>query len=683
MVNQKLTDRGFSGISNSDDIIHIVKNNKSYKQKVDVLVDAKVKAVQDQLIGIASGYKGFLAIADIPTEDGYYYASESGTYTNAGGLVVSLSNQITIITVSDTQSVFEKVEIPISDMGYNIVPNITTFNSLVTGGIGGVWLILEDITLTANTIIPSDVTLFFNGGSILLGGFTLTGDDTRLDSTINQIFDTTGSFLGTWKAEQIYPEWFGALGDGVTDDSLACQSAMDLSTMPIIWDGSYYCASDLKISESNKKIHQLYLKDCALYVDATANIVRNIFIKGLRVTRDSLTTSTYGIVLDAGAAYSIRNCSITECYFDNLDKAIYSPPTGNAFHNRGTIIINKNFMQDCNYATYFDVEASVKNSNCINDIHINDNIVYSIITDFYFRSADGCIMANNSCFGNSGTKLHSVHILDGLTDQVKISNNQFFENQEEAILIGSVKQFQINDNNIVRTTTPLYIKSGIKVTATAIPAPSVVSNNVIRTATKHGIELLGIGLDVYSINCSGNTIYCYDSTTVDGTDLSTIDHYGVYAEGTYLYVHGQNIALSNNYVELASINNTTGQLLQESTSKIPNNRTFLKTITLDAATKELFTTSSIISSLLIFIQATYSTSNNASYLLMLGTNSGSEEVDVVYENGLVGATAVDTHPSFTFSLSGGVLSFAHKYSGVTGLDYSFKVIVLGDSLVNI
>jgi len=427
----------------------------------------------------------------------------------------------------------------------------------------------------------------------------------------------------------------------------------------------------------------MYLKDCALIIDATANTIRNVFIKGLRVTRNSLTTNTYGVVLDAGAAYSIRDCSISESYFDNLDKAIYSPPTGNAFHNRGTIIINKNFMKDCNYATYFDVETSVKDSNCINDIHITDNIVYSIITDFYFRSADGCIMSNNSCFGNTGTKLHSVHVLDGLTDQVKISNNQFFENQEEAILIGSVKQFQINDNNIVRTTTPLYVKSGIKITMTAIPSPSVISNNVIRTATKHGIELIGTGINVYSINCSGNTIYCFDSTTVDGTDLSTIDHYGVYAEGTYLYAHGQNIALSNNYVELASINNTTGQLLQESTSKIPNNRKFLKTITLDAATKELFTTSSTNSSLLIFIQATYSTSNNASYLLMLGTNSGSEEVDVVYENGLVGATAPDTHPSFIFSLSGGVLSFAHKFSGVTGLDYDFKVIVLGQSLVNI
>jgi hypothetical protein len=676
MVNQKLTERSYLSNSDGNDILHIVRNSYSYKQKISTLVD-------DKIIGLSSGYRGFLAIADIPTEDGYYYASESGTYTNAGGLVVSLTNTLTIINVSGTQTVFSKVEIPIGSLGYHLVPDIATFNSLVSGATSGVWMILDDITLTTNTTIPAGVTLLFNGGSIDLSTYTLTGDDTIVDANANQIFTTTGTFAGTFDFTNLYPEMFGAVGDAVNDDYLACQRAIDLATNPIIWNNQYYCSSNLKINKTNTKIIQMRLKDCALVIDATANNVNNIFIKGLRVTRDVLSTGTYGVILDADAAYFIRNCSITECYFDNLDKAIYSPPTGNAFHNRGTIIINKNFMQDCNYATYFDVETSLKDSNCVNDIHINNNIVYSLITDFYFRSADGCLIDSNTCFATGGSKKHSLHILDGLTDQVKISNNQFFENHEEAILIGNAKQFQINDNNIVRTLTPLYVKSGIKVTITAIPSPSVVSNNVIRTASKHGIELLGTGLSVYSINCNGNTIYCLDSGTVDGTDLATIDHYGVYAEGQFLYVIGKNIALSSNNVEIASINNTTGQLLQENSSKVPNYRTFKKTINLDAATKELFTTSSSVSSLLIFVQAYYSTSNNASYLLMLGTNSGGEEIDVVYENGLVGTTAPDTHPSFNFSLSGGVLSFAHKFGGVTGLDYSFNVIVIGDSLVNI
>jgi hypothetical protein len=59
-------------------------------------------------------FQGSLAIADTPSADGWYFASESGTYTNAGSLVVDVTNNIVIIIVSGTQTVFSKVDIPIS-----------------------------------------------------------------------------------------------------------------------------------------------------------------------------------------------------------------------------------------------------------------------------------------------------------------------------------------------------------------------------------------------------------------------------------------------------------------------------------------------------------------------------------------------------------------------------------------
>ena len=59
-------------------------------------------------------FKGGLAIADTPTEDGWYFAGESGTYTNAGGLVVDIESNLVIIIVSNTQTSFSKVDIPLS-----------------------------------------------------------------------------------------------------------------------------------------------------------------------------------------------------------------------------------------------------------------------------------------------------------------------------------------------------------------------------------------------------------------------------------------------------------------------------------------------------------------------------------------------------------------------------------------
>ena len=60
------------------------------------------------------GFKGSLLISDTPIIDGWYIAAENGTYTNAGGVVVTLLNTFNIIIVSSTQTVFELIEVPLT-----------------------------------------------------------------------------------------------------------------------------------------------------------------------------------------------------------------------------------------------------------------------------------------------------------------------------------------------------------------------------------------------------------------------------------------------------------------------------------------------------------------------------------------------------------------------------------------
>tara|TARA_R110002153_G_scaffold47296_1_gene133674 strand:+ start:48 stop:2474 length:2427 start_codon:yes stop_codon:yes gene_type:complete len=60
-------------------------------------------------------FRGVLLAADAAvTEDGIYVAGDDGTYTNNGGLVITLGNQIVLISITGTQTVFEKVQIPIT-----------------------------------------------------------------------------------------------------------------------------------------------------------------------------------------------------------------------------------------------------------------------------------------------------------------------------------------------------------------------------------------------------------------------------------------------------------------------------------------------------------------------------------------------------------------------------------------
>lgn len=54
-----------------------------------------------QMGGFTSGFQGELAIADTPIEDGMYMPTESGNYTNAGGIVVDMSAGVTFIVKKD------------------------------------------------------------------------------------------------------------------------------------------------------------------------------------------------------------------------------------------------------------------------------------------------------------------------------------------------------------------------------------------------------------------------------------------------------------------------------------------------------------------------------------------------------------------------------------------------------
>tara|TARA_B110000285_G_scaffold156620_1_gene174770 strand:- start:1386 stop:2315 length:930 start_codon:yes stop_codon:yes gene_type:complete len=60
-----------------------------------------------------SGFVGSLRISDVPDIDGWYFASETGTYTNAGNLVVDNDGNLNIIIVSNFGQTFSIVETPI------------------------------------------------------------------------------------------------------------------------------------------------------------------------------------------------------------------------------------------------------------------------------------------------------------------------------------------------------------------------------------------------------------------------------------------------------------------------------------------------------------------------------------------------------------------------------------------
>lgn len=68
----------------------------------------------------------------------------------------------------------------------------------------------------AEITIPEGCVLDFQGGNLSNG--SIKGNSTLIESPIIKIFELDINLVGSFSNDNVYPEWFGAIGDGVVDD---------------------------------------------------------------------------------------------------------------------------------------------------------------------------------------------------------------------------------------------------------------------------------------------------------------------------------------------------------------------------------------------------------------------------------------------------------------------------------
>lgn len=572
-----------------------------------------------------------------------------------------------------------------------------------------------------DAVIDSSATLTVNG---------------TIDARLFQIFGGKGKVTTTTvnKCKSIaYPEWFGAVGDGVANDEKAMSQALNLSSQ-INWTGLYYSDSDLVVNDTCFTIQRLKLKNTTLVIDASGREFRERFIKNTSIifdkVNDSIVNGSIGLHLkrDINDCESIiRNLLIDNIYIENCDYGVYAN-TNHRFHSLGTVILSNSILRDCNYSIYFeeldddiyDPDGSTTNicdtsenekpiTNSINDITITNNVFYSVIKDVYMKSSDGVLIANNTFFGNTGRKTKSVHLGDNLSDQIKIHDNQIFEPQEEGILIERVKSFQIDNNNIVASVNLTKLSSKIRVQTDGLPIESTIRGNIIRKATTNGIEIIDVsqGQNLrQSIFVNSNVIYTQAYGIVEGKGLDTINHYGVQYDGKDMYLNGVNHAIKieeddqgkEYYTEISNKDVKYKIERRNNFSKYPSSNIMNKTIEFPGVNKV---------GLVKFPGDRYShflkihcwregkeaiekdNVNSATYLLLVSeTINNKEEVALISELGLAKfGSNPDTWipnnwPAFNFSIDNNTLSIAHKNGNAIIDKFSFEIIKIGNGRID-
>lgn len=112
-------------------------------------------------------------------------------------------------------------------------------NSLLTSP-NTIYIIKYDYDINNREVsLPNNSILYFDGGSIsnssVVGG-AITGNHSTICAVNDNIFSNKVAIKGTWTNEEFYPEWFGAKGDGIVDDTKAVQAALNVAssiTMPL------------------------------------------------------------------------------------------------------------------------------------------------------------------------------------------------------------------------------------------------------------------------------------------------------------------------------------------------------------------------------------------------------------------------------------------------------------------
>lgn len=191
------------------------------------------------------------------------------------------------------------------------------------------YVIQYDYDLNGGTVtVPEGCTLDFQGGSLRNG--TVSGNNTEIISSKVRIFNESLCLSGSWNTEESFPQWFGAKGDGQSDDRLPIQMCLNYFKKVSLGNKTYLIDS---FTDETKKISLVIPRGKELYgysldspliqSDETIKIGSSIIPNG--IIKVNSNTSLRNIVISgndsSGTIKQACVCSddfVSGCNFQNV-----------------------------------------------------------------------------------------------------------------------------------------------------------------------------------------------------------------------------------------------------------------------------------------------------------------------------------------------------------------------------
>lgn len=143
-----------------------------------------------------------------------------------------------------------------------------------------VYVIQNDFLVTSVLEIPKNCILDFDGGC-LFGNGTVKGYNTQIRADKVTLFDSHITISGTWDVAEVYPIWFGAKGDGITNDTKAIQKSLFFN---VEGDGKTYAVDRLNILSGgikNAKFKFVGEGGCVISVENRSGVrIENVVVDG-------------------------------------------------------------------------------------------------------------------------------------------------------------------------------------------------------------------------------------------------------------------------------------------------------------------------------------------------------------------------------------------------------------------